>query len=172
MKKGIIILLTVILLIVIIVLSKKTFNEEKGKITSLDYPTKLSKKRDTIEVTYIAWACACANWLPTHHLENPNYDTTENADDCIFLEADVGRLVIPDEFRNGCCGNKIRLIGNFYLDEGISRDYEKPTSQKPEKGKVFRYSEIEIIRPYTIWDFSEEKPATKIIKEGSKTTFD
>ena len=146
------------------------FNSE-GRITKEDYPDNLKKRIDTIEVTYVAWACACANWLPTEFLEDPNYSSTDNADDCIYIEASNEKLKLPEEFELGGYNNRIRLIGSYYKEKGISRDYIQPTSQKPEKGKVFRYTEIEIIKPYTIWDFTTEEPTTRTIEKGKKTKF-
>ena len=67
--------------------------------------------------------------------------------------------------------NKIRLIGSFYKGKGISRDYVQQTSQYPEEGRVFRYTDIEIVKPYTIWDYTTEEPTTKTIEKGTKTTF-
>ncbi|MFK7933296.1 MAG: hypothetical protein AB8G22_07290 [Saprospiraceae bacterium] len=131
---------------------------------------------DTIEVTYIAWACACANWLPTKYLKTPNYETTDNSEDCIFIEAENEELRIPDEYRLGGYGNRIKLIGQFYRDEGISRYYEQPTSQKPKIAKVFRYSKIEVIKPYSIWNFEkkDEEGLAKVvtIKKGEKAFYE
>lgn len=110
---------------------------DKRMITWLDYPKELENKIDTIEVTYIAWACACANWLPTTFLNDPNYYENDYSKDCIFLEADKKELVIPDEYHLGGNDNQIKLIGTFYKDQGISRGYIKPTSEKPDKAKVF-----------------------------------
>ena len=63
-------------------------DEEEGPVTFMDYPYVLSDEVDTIKVTYVAWACACANWLPTDSMKNSDYRATEMADDCIFIEAE------------------------------------------------------------------------------------
>ena len=80
-------------------ISCKVLNEDQ--ISSSDYPENLENKTDTIEVTYIAWACACANWLPTEYLKDPNYSTTDNAEDCIYIEASEKKLKLPEEFEVG-----------------------------------------------------------------------
>ncbi len=172
MKKVLIAVSAVLLVGALYAAFKIVTNQNEGPVTFLDYPYRLNNKVDTIEVTYVAWACACANWLPTNFLENPGFDTTDNAKNCIFLEADRSELIIPDEYRVGGNNNRIRLIGSFYTDEGISRDYNKPTSQKPEKAKVFRYTYAELIKPYTVWDFSEKEPVRRIIEEGEKSIFE
>jgi len=144
-KKITILLIVFIALIGALLCFKTVFNKEEGAITFLDYPKNLSTKIETIEVTYIDWACACANWLPTTYLENPSYDTTENASDCIFLEAENNNAKINDiDLVNGA--NSFRLSGSYYEEQGISRDYKKATSQKPEKAKVFRYTKAELIK--------------------------
>ena len=120
--------------------------ERKGKISFLDYPQELAAEIDTIEVTYIAWACACANWLPTSYLEDPDYEVSENDEDCVFLEAEKKELKIPAKYYSGG-NNRIRLIGRFYKDKGISKDYEQPTSERPTKARVFKYAKIEILKP-------------------------
>lgn len=48
----------------------------------------------------------------------------------------------------GIVSPKYPLIGSYYKRKGISRDYEKSTNQKPEKAKIFRYTKIEVIKPY------------------------
>lgn len=149
----------------------------KGKITSLDFPKELNERVDTIEVTYIAWACACANWLPDDYFDLDNDKLSENPEDyCVFLEAEKEEMKIPDEYYLGGYQNRIKLIGRFYKGKGISRDYEQPTPQKPQKARVFRYSEIEVIKPYAIWDFEdrdgEEEAKKKVIEKDMKAFYE
>lgn len=109
-------------------------NRSEGPITYLDYAYTLESEVDTIEVNYLAWACACANWLPVGQVSD---DTN-----CIFIEA-ANHSVLPEEFHNN--EYTIKLVGKFYEDRGISRDYQKPTSQKPEHAKIFQYLYYEIL---------------------------
>lgn len=118
---------------------------KKGKIKTEDFPTELSTQEETIEVSYVAWACACPNWLPTTVSNQPGYDTTDYAQDCVFLESADGKSEIPTELHKGGKGQSMRLIGNYYVDAGISRDYEQPTSEIPAYAKVFRYTSFESI---------------------------
>lgn len=109
-----------------------------------EYPNSLSKKTETIEVSYIMWACACANWLPIPR-ENPEAEIKDT--DCIFIEAAIPDLIVQDSFFDeNQYKKKLRLTGSYYNDEGISRTYEMPTSQKPDKAKVFRYTKMEVIK--------------------------
>lgn len=145
------------------------------EITELDHPDILSSKVDTIEVNYIAWACPCANWLETKYSveqDKEEYTNNDKADKCIFLEAAEPKFVIPDEYRCWYNGNTIRLIGSFYKDKGISRDYESPVGKKPEHAKVFRYIHIEVIKPYTIFCNENGKQTTKVIEENMKSIFE
>lgn len=144
-KKVAITLIVSITLLGILTYIEAIFNKEEGKITFLDYPNKLSTKVEIIEVIYIDWACACANWLPTNYTENPNYEITENASDCIFLEADNDTIKITEIYKKGK-QNLFRLSGKYYQDRGISRDYKKTTSEKPKRAKVFRYTKAELIK--------------------------
>src|SRR5688572_5659151 len=114
-------------------------------IKTWKYPTELSDKIDTVEVKYISWACACANWLPTEYLKDPNYSKTDYSNDCIFIEAEKSTEKVPESYIIES-GKKIRLIGTFYNDEGISRDYESPTDQRPDRAKVFKYRSFEIVK--------------------------
>lgn len=67
-KKVLVIVLGVLFFLVI---AFSLFIFSKHNIMFWDYPKNLSDKIETIEVSYIAWACACANWLPLPR-ENPD----------------------------------------------------------------------------------------------------
>lgn len=113
-------------------------SNEEGPITFLDHSYVTEDHLDTIDVRYIAWACACANWLP---IESESADIVQDTA-CIFIESANGHL-IPERYQN--YNHKIRLIGKYYRHKGISRDYWKPTSQKPEVAKIFQYMYYEIL---------------------------
>lgn len=115
----------------------------KQNIMQWEHPDDLSNKTETIEVSYVAWACACANWLPIPR-ENPDAEILDT--DCIFIEAATDEVKVPESFFDeNYNSKKLRITGNFYNEEGISRTYESPTSQKPDKAKVFRYTKIEVL---------------------------
>ena len=138
----------------------------------LFYPKKLIKTIDTIEVTCINWACPCPNWLPVEYLDSMDKVMEAAEEYCIFIEADEPRLKMPRAYKNGRRGNRIRLIGQYYKDKGISRDYLSPVGKLPEPAKVFRYSKVEIIKPYTIYDFSTEPVSDKVIGKEDKSYFE
>ena len=102
----------------------------------------LESKIRTINMTYIAWGCECANWI-----ENDKYDHYEDentlAQNSIFLEpADPG-LGLPDTL--GYSGDIIQFTGQFYSDKGYPKKY--PVSeQKPEPARVFRYTSYTVVK--------------------------
>ena len=113
-------------------------------VTAFNNPRKLTGKTETIEVSYVNWACDCADFIETKYYSNPNYETRE--EDCIFIEPSKPELQVPDSFYNNYFGKIVRLKGQFYTELGIPTNYEKKTDgEKPVKAKVFRYEEIEII---------------------------
>lgn len=149
----------------------------EGEVTSSDFPKELGLQADTIEITYIAWACTCPNWLPDEYFDLDNDKLSEKPEDyCIFIEAEQAEMKIPDEYQLGGYRNRIRLIGRYYKDKGISRDYEQQTPQKPEKARVFRYSHVEVIKPYSIWDFTDKdeegRPKVKTIEKEMKAFYE
>lgn len=112
-------------------------------ITFLDTPNKLSKKQETISVRHIRWACDCADFIETNqelYLEDGNIDENK----LFFLEADNDSLKTLLSRSTDVYGNIIVLIGSYYEDMGISRDYEMKTPEKPDKARVFRFHKLEI----------------------------
>ncbi len=108
-----------------------------------EYPNSLSKKTETIEVSYIRWACACANWVP---LPRENSDAEIKDTDCIFIEPATKDLEVPDSYWQGeTSEKKVRLTGRYYKTKGIPRDYSMNTDIKPDKALVFRYTKIEVL---------------------------
>lgn len=114
-----------------------------GPITIFDYPNNIEKEIDTIEVTYIAWACACPNWVGADYIPENNLENL-----CFFIEAEKESNKLPEKYHTSFLNEKrmrIKLIGSFYKDKGISRDYIKSTSEKPEHARVFRYTKFEVL---------------------------
>jgi len=146
MKK---VILVIALLFIVIIGYFLFINHPEGRITFLDYPVDLSGETDTIEVTYIAWACACPNWIETDFIAQNSYiPENELENKCFFIEANSETLKLPVKYHTNFLDGKrfrIKLIGSFYENKGISRDYEKPTSEKPEHAKVFRYNKFEVL---------------------------
>jgi hypothetical protein len=132
--------------------------------TFFDYPYHLSEKEETIELMYVAWACDCAEWAKPSDVkqfsDNPG-DTLSKLS--IFIEAAQPELKIPEAYKIGCCGNRIRFTGRFYMDKGIGRDYGIQF-EKPDKARVFRYTKFELIKPYTAWDFDAPDSSNYKIK--------
>lgn len=143
-KTGLIISVICLSLVMAFIVFQRSSDTEEGAITFLDYPNKLTSTVDTIVVEHINWACACPNWLPIEYLESVNSED-DYSEYCIFIESKDKSVKISDKYFNNEQQNNLRLIGKYYKDEGISRDYIKQTSQKPEKAKVFQYSHVEVL---------------------------
>ena len=100
---------------------------------------------ETIEVSYINWACDCADFIDRRYYhDNPEYQAKE--EDCIFIEASDIALEIPvDYYDNGHFESYLRLSGQFYEDKGIPDAYVQKTPDEPRKAKVFRYDSFELV---------------------------
>ena len=110
-----------------------------------DPPQHLSGKQETLEVTYIHWACACANYLDVRHFQDhPNEEVKDT--DCFFIEPANANIVVPESFENEDYWDcNLRLTGQFYLDHGIPDSYVSPTPETPERARVFRYEAFELV---------------------------
>lgn len=100
----------------------------------------LENKVQQLELEYIAWGCACANWITPKDMIK--YQDSGLAKHCIFIEPADSTLEIPDIFQP--VTQKIIVKGQFYVRE----DYPKGTIQTEEnldKAKVFRYTKIKIL---------------------------
>lgn len=100
----------------------------------------LYEKIDTIEVSNIQWACDCAEWgiigeaVPDDELEHYS----------IFIEAAPGTEKYEDaNIKAGCWAHKLKLVGSFYQNKGISIDYDIKF-EKPKPARVFRYMKYEV----------------------------
>ncbi|WP_199118494.1 hypothetical protein [Pedobacter sp. ASV28] len=111
-----------------------------------DQPTKLSGKTETIEVSYLNWACDCADFMETKfYTQNANYEAKE--EDCIFIEPSKKGNEIPDQYyRQGQFEYYLKLRGQFYIDKGVPNSYNRKTAEQPKKSKVFRYDSFELVR--------------------------
>jgi len=109
-------------------------------------PTKLSGKTETIEVSYINWACDCADFIETKFYSyNSEYEA--KVEDCIFIEPSNKANKIPDDYYDkGNFDYYLKLNGQFYNDQGVPKSYDRKTPEKPKKAKVFRYDSFELIK--------------------------
>lgn len=101
------------------------------------------KKVETLDLTYIAWACDCANWASEESMSKYPH----NADDSlaimsIFIEPADSSLVLPDTL--GYSGDKVRFTGSFYEYSGFLENYQSIKS--PDKARVFRYTRYKVLK--------------------------
>lgn len=122
----------------------------KTKVNKLDkfrneVDLKLKSELDTIEVTYMSFACDCPNW---HDLSQK----PENAEPSMsptygyYIEPPSKELELSDRIRQ-CT---VRLIGRHYTTQGWPKDFDR-TDPNPPTGNVFRYYAYEMVLPAVIW---------------------
>jgi hypothetical protein len=105
-------------------------------------PDQLEEKEQTIELTYIAWACACANWATAADIEKYNDKTDLLAAHCIFIDPADTSLHLPD--LAGTAGQYVRFTGRFYTEKGVPGIHEYG-EDKPDKARIFRYTKYEVL---------------------------
>lgn len=117
-----------------------------GVTSCNDQPTKLSGVTKMIEVSYVNWACDCADFIETKfYKDNPDYEAKE--EDFIFIEPSNKDNKIPDDYYNkGHFEFHLKLSGQFYNDKGVPNSYDRKTPEKPEKAKIFRYDRFELVK--------------------------
>ena len=99
------------------------------------------EKEQNIELTYIAWACECANWATKNDIVKYQDFEDKLAEKCVYIEAANPEVEFPDSLIK--FNTKVLFKGNFYKDKGFPKGFE--SEQNPEKAKVFRYFEYKII---------------------------
>lgn len=99
------------------------------------------EKEQNIELTYIAWACECANWATKNDIVKYQDFEDKLAEKCVYIEAANPEVEFPDSLIK--FNTKVLVKGNFYKNKGFPNGFE--SEQNPEKAKVFRYYEYKII---------------------------
>ncbi|MBV9986521.1 MAG: hypothetical protein JO301_02510 [Chitinophagaceae bacterium] len=106
-----------------------------------DSTDKLSGKIQVLDLNYIVWGCACANWITPEDFSK--YQDSKLKDHCIFIEPAADSLELPIYFE--ASRHKIRVQGQFHDALGYPKGTYK--SEEPlEKARVFNYTKIEVIR--------------------------
>lgn len=103
-------------------------------------PNKLEPNQHTIEVSYTAWGCDCANWSLNVDNGRPVKNDAFNREH-VFIEPANSNIALPS--RIGKTGDVIQLTGQFYQNKGFPKGYSSP--EFPEKARVFRYTGYKII---------------------------
>lgn len=117
-----------------------TYQLSTRMVKPWEYAYRLSGQLDTIEVNWIGWACDCAEW----RIVGEDFPEDELSMRSIFIEAAPYKGKYDDaSIDNGCWVHSLKLVGQFYEDEGISRDYSI-IIENPEKARVFRYDKFEV----------------------------
>lgn len=111
-----------------------------NNITFMDTPGRLEKRIQVIELANVYWGWDSVYWYEPYKLV---IDNSLNKEDFIFIEPADPSLIMPDSFWNWP-KRKIRVKGSYYSGRGLPEKFVIKTSGKPAKGKVFRYTELEI----------------------------
>lgn len=103
----------------------------------------LEEKEQTIELSYIAWDCDCANWATVEDIRkyHDNFGDTL-AELSMYIEAINESMALPDTL--GYSGDLIKFTGHFYKEKGFPKGYH--SFEDPEKARVFRYSTFQVIK--------------------------
>lgn len=105
-------------------------------------PNKLEYREQTIEVSYIAWACDCANWATLADIKKYQRESRDTlAKLSIFIEPADASVALPDTI--GFNGDVVKLTGRFYAKKGFPKGYQ--SSEYPDKARVFRYTHYKIL---------------------------
>lgn len=105
-------------------------------------PDKLEETEETIELSYIAWACDCANWAKLDDIEKYSDSGDTLANLSVFIEPVNKSLELPDTL--GYNGDVIRFTGRFYTKKGFPKDYQ--SFEQPDRARVFQYTSYKIIK--------------------------
>lgn len=107
----------------------------------------LKSELDTIEVTYMNFACDCPDWYDVTLAPAPeNAEPDMSPEYGYYIESASKNLRLTEQIHQ-CT---VRLIGRHYKKEGLPKDTEF-TDPDPPAGNVFRYYAYEMILPVVIW---------------------
>ena len=98
-------------------------------------------KTQTLDLQYIVWGCACANWITTKdYIKYQN--TGKLSEHCIFIEPADSTQYLPE--RDSTLISRVRVTGQFYIRKDYPKGYFK-TEEEVEKAPVFRYTKHKVI---------------------------
>ena len=112
----------------------------------------------TLDLSYIAWACQCADWATQADIEEYHDQGDKLADKSVFIEPADSTQELSDTL--GYSGDLIRFTGRFYKDKGYPKKYPK-TDMQVDKAKVFQYTKYEVLKT-NYRKFVEDTSTTKL----------
>ncbi len=111
------------------------------KVDDFDMPKQLSGKKEVIDLKHIDRDCDCPEWSPGGPGENG--DSTQY----IYIEGAYSNMEVPATYwALADSGYLLRLHGEFYNGKAIPYDYTQKKDQKPEKARVFYYTQFEVVK--------------------------
>ncbi len=113
------------------------YTELKVKEKAIDY---LVKNDQTLILNYNAISCSCPQWSET------KYNNQPDKREYYYLESADSKLINADTLWQG--NNiplQIQVTGQITTEAGYPTGY-KPTKEKSEAGKVFRYTKLKVLQ--------------------------
>ena len=108
--------------------------------TVSDSVSGLNPKVISLNLTYIPYGCACANWvIPA---DQKKYSAELMPLLSIYIEPADPSLELPDTI--GFLNDLVRFTGQFYKQPGFPKGYR--SEQHPEKARVFRYTAFDVLK--------------------------
>ncbi|GAB5523696.1 MAG: hypothetical protein Roseis2KO_15680 [Roseivirga sp.] len=96
----------------------------------------------TLNLTYIAWACDCANWATFEDIKRYPHNSGDSlAYMSVFIEPASEDLVLSDTL--GYTNDLIRFTGSFYEKRGFPANYT--SIENPDRARVFRYTAFQVL---------------------------
>lgn len=120
-----------------------TQSDPEGNNYYPTYTKDLEDSTQVIDLTYISWACQCANWVTETDLKNSQENGDTLANKAVFIEPADSLIQLPDTL--GYSGDLIRFTGQFYKNKGYPKKYPI-TEMQVDMARVFRYSKFEVLR--------------------------
>lgn len=116
-------------------------------------PGKLEEKVQTIDLSYMNWACdcdcECANWATQDDIKKFGDSTDTLIKLSVFVISADSTQKLPDSL--GHDGDVLRFTGRFDAEPGLPANIDYG-DLPPEKARIFRYTKYQIVnRDYHLY---------------------
>lgn len=100
----------------------------------------LEEQVQTLELSYVSWACDCANRVTASDISK--YEGDELAKHCVYIEPASSAAALPDSISYS--SDKVRFTGQFYINKGFPEGYS--SHENPDSASLFRYTSFQILQ--------------------------
>ena len=136
-----VVIVSIIVFAIACTLKQRTQNIKEHIATFKD-SNYLDPNIQTLELEYIDWSCACANWAVENDIDKYK-DTGKLSEHCVFSEPAYSNITLPDTL--GYSGDIIKFTGQFYMRKGYPKGYIQ-NEEHADSAKIFRYNNYSVIR--------------------------